>query len=296
MSSVEQIELAWKLYQSHVDTDTIAANLNKHRSTLFRWFRGIKLSGIQEYIRRYKQAKKRKRIKRIDYRVEPLVVQRRKDKTGQCGQKIKHWLKRVHNIVVSLATIYRILGKHFKLHSKWKKWVRRPPLPQAQAPREVIQGDNIDLGELFVHSFIDTYTKEVVSLVVDTLDARQAVQSLEQAMNYFKGSVWIQTDNGAEYKKEFRPTAKKYCQRLRQITPYQKEENGFIESFNRTLRKECVGWRKYQRQDKQKLQAYINAYLEEYHNERYHLSLNLMTPYEFIQSLTTKNQLSKSRI
>ena len=282
MSSVEQIELALKLYNTHVDIDIIASTLGKHRSTLFRWFKGIKLYGIQDYIRRYKKAKQRKRAKRIDFRVEPLIVGRRHDKIGQCGQKIKEWLKRVHGIVVSLATIYRILGKHFKLHSKWKKWTRRPPLPVAQAPREVIQGDNIDLGELFVHSFLDTFTKEVVCTVVDVHDTLEATKALEQAMDHFRGSVWIQTDNGSEYKKEFRPTAKKYCQHLRQITPYQKEENGFIESFNRTLRKECVGWRKYRKQDKEKLQTYIDRWLVEYHTERYHLSLNLMTPQEFI--------------
>lgn len=100
--------------------------------------------------------------------------------------------------------------------------------------------------------------------------------------------VNIQTDNGAEFKGIFRKHAKRYCQRLRQITPYQKEENGYIESFNRTLRRECVGWCKYQIKDKDHLQIRVNEWLDEYHIEKPHLSLDLQTPQEFIHSWTAQ--------
>jgi transposase InsO family protein len=286
MKSVTQIELAWALYQAGVEVSEISVKIAKHRSTVFRWVAGIELYGIREFLKRYKASKTRARSKQIDCRAEALLVERRKIKE-QCGQKLRHWLKKTHGIVVSVATIYRILGKHFKLRSKWKKWVRRPALPRAEGPREVIQIDNIDLGELFIHNFIDTFTREVVSVVVLEKTAEMATKALEEAMDYFGSSVWIQTDNGSEYKKEFRPKANRYCEKLRQITPGQKEENGFVESFNRTLRKECVGWRKYKAHELDKLQAYVDSYLVEYHTERPHLSLNLMTPYEFIQSHLT---------
>lgn len=286
MKSVTQVELAWELYQAGVVVDEISAKIAKHRATVFRWTAGIRLYGIREFLRRYKVAKQRARRKRIDCRAEVLLVERRKAK-DQCGQKLRYWLEKTHGIVISVATIYRILGKHFTLRSKWKKWTRRPVLPKAESPREVIQIDNIDLGELFIHNFIDTFTREVVSVVVLEKTAKSATDALDEAMNYFGGSVWIQTDNGSEYKKGFRPRAKRYCERLRQITPYQKEENGFVESFNRTLRKECVGWRKYKAKELDQLQAYVDSYLVEYHTERPHLSLNLQTPYEFIQSHLT---------
>jgi len=221
MDNIAKIELCWKLYEKQVPAETIASSLKKHRATIFRWIKGIKFHGIMEFIRLYKKAKQRKRQKRIDYRAENLIIARRREKDGVCGQKIVRYLMKFHNIKISVAQTYRILSKHFVL---------------------------------------------------------------EKAFSFFDGSTWLQTDNGSEFKGIFRKHAKRYCQRLGQITPYQKEENGYIESFNRTLRRECVGWCKYQAKDKENLQKRINEWLDEYHMERPHLSLNLQTPKEFVAS------------
>jgi len=288
MDNIAKIELCWKLYNKNVPVDTIGSSLTKHRSTIFRWIKGIKFHGIMEFIRLYKKAKQRKRQKRIDMRAENLIIARRREKDGVCGQKIVWYLKKFHDIRISVAQTYRILGKHFVLRSKWKKWTRRPALPKAKAPREVIQADCVNLGELFAINFIDTFTREAISIVMPRQDSLSATYALEKAFSFFDGTLWLQTDNGAEFKGIFRKTAKRYCQKLRQITPYQKEENGFIESFNRTLRRECVGWCKYQAKDKDNLQIRINKWLDEYHMERPHLSLALQTPKEFVRSLQTQ--------
>ena len=239
---------------------------------------------------KYKAANQRKRIKRIDYRAEGLIISRRKDKE-ECGQKIRWWLDKFHGIIVSVAQIYRILGKHFTLHSKWQKWTRRQPLPKAEASRQVIQGDTVDLGELFAFNFIDIFTKEAITIIQAEITSSAAAYALEKAFTFFGGTVWLQTDNGSEYKSIFRKVAKRYCQHLRQITPYQKEENGFVESFNRTFRKECAGWRYYKLKEKDQLQSYVNKWLDEYHMERPHLSLNLQTPREFVNSLNERRAM-----
>lgn len=36
-----------------------------------------------------------------------------------------------------------------------------------------------------------------------------------------------------------------YCARHRIVRPYKENEQSYIESFNRTLRKECLGWASY---------------------------------------------------
>ena len=295
MDNIAKIQLCWKLYSNNVPAETISSSLEKHRATIFRWIKGIKLYGIMEFIRRYKRAKQRKRQKRIDMRAENLIIARRKEKEGVCGQKIVWYLKKFHNIKISVAQTYRILAKHFVLHGKCVKWTRRPALPRAKAPREVIQADCVNLGELFAINFIDTFTREAISIVTTRQDSLSATYALEKAFDFFDGSIWLQTDNGAEFKSIFRKTAKRYTQKLRQITPYQKEENGFIESFNRTLRRECVGWCKYKTKDKDNLQKRINEWLDEYHMERPHLSLNLQTPQEFVRSLTTQTAERSAR-
>jgi len=60
---------------------------------------------------------------------------------------------------------------------------------------------------------------------------------------------------------------------------------GDIESFNRSLRKECLGWRKYKQSEITSLNQELQDYSIWYHNKRPHMSLNMQTPNKFIQSL-----------
>jgi hypothetical protein len=51
----------------------------------------------------------------------------------------------------------------------------------------------------------------------------------------------IQTDGGSEFKGAFSEVVGNYCDRHRVARPYKKNEQSNIESFNRSLRKECLG-------------------------------------------------------
>lgn len=280
MRTLNQIEVAWKLHLTGMSPDQIASTVSVHRATVYRWIVGINRAGcLRDFLKRYKEAKKRTRKSQLHPNVELLLVQKRKE-TSWCGQKLVWWLREKKGLSVSVAQAYRLLAKHFKLRGAWQKWVRRPPLPKATKPREVIQVDKIDCGELWVHNFIDCFTREVVSVVVETQDSWDAAEALRYAMQYFRHTIWIQTDNGSEYRWFFEKEAKLWSDHQRKIRPGQKEENGFVESFNRTLRRECVGWGKYQKADLPRLQDRINQYLDQYHTERPHLGLNLKTPQE----------------
>ncbi len=51
----------------------------------------------------------------------------------------------------------------------------------------------------------------------------------------------VQTNGGSEFEAEFAVAVWSYCQQHRIARPYKKNEQAYIESFNRTLRKECLG-------------------------------------------------------
>lgn len=89
-----------------------------------------------------------------------------------CGQKIAYFLEREYGVHLSVPKIYGILKEKYVIRSKWKKRVRRGPVPQAQGPREVLQLDTIDFGGLFAFTAIDIYTKEADILVAPALTAR----------------------------------------------------------------------------------------------------------------------------
>ena len=93
----------------------------------------------------------------------------------------------------------------------------------------------------------------------------------------FDGHVEIiQTDGGAEFKGLFSQDVLLFCDRV--ARPYKKNEQAFIESFNRSLRKECLGWTKYKPAQIPHLTLQVEDWLRYYHYERPHISLNMRPP------------------
>ncbi len=88
----------------------------------------------------------------------------------------------------------------------------------------------------------------------------------------------VQTDGGNEFEAEFSVQVWNYCHKHRIARPYKKNEQAHIESFNRTLRKECLGWAKYQPQDEKRLFGQVEAFLDRYHYRRPHLAFDPMRP------------------
>lgn len=104
-------------------------------------------------------------------------------------------------------------------------------------------------------------------------------------MAYFQFSDMLQRDGGHEFKAEWNQQAKNYCNRICTARPYKKNEQSYIESFNRTLRKECLGWIKYKKRDLRAAQQKVDEFLDFYNNRRPHLSLNLQSPKEYLSHL-----------
>lgn len=287
MNSISLIEFAWELHKTGLSVDSISPKVSKNRSTVFRWFASIRIKGIRKFLNDYKKAKKGRRQKR---KTDPLIKSRiyaiRERYRHCCGEKIAYWLKRDYRIKISVSTIYRILGEKYQLRPKLReKNQKRGPVPKASKPREVVQHDTVDFGSLYAFTSIDIFTREA-SVVMETgLEGRHGARALEKQMEYFKFVDLMQRDGGSEFEKEWARKAKNFCHTIRTSRPYRKNEQSYIESFNRTLRKECLGWRNYRRKDQQFIQDKVNQFLEFYNNQRPHLSLNLLAPTEYLSHL-----------
>ena len=88
----------------------------------------------------------------------------------------------------------------------------------------------------------------------------------------------VQTDGGPEFKEEFKENIGRYCDRHRIARPYRKNEQSFVESFNRTVRKECLGWIKYKVDQLQECQSVVESFLRRYHFHRPHMGLGMRPP------------------
>lgn len=278
MHSIPIIQHAWELSKAGITPDEIAIKLGKHRATVYRWLAGIRLKGIQKFLRDYHYAKKGHRHRKTNPMIKARIYAIRKEFRDCCGEKIQYWYHQRFGEAIGVTTIYRILGEKYILRSKYKKNTVRGPVPKADKPRQVIQTDTVDFGELFAFTSIDICTREAWVVIQTSLDAKSGRRALKEQFAYFNFTELLQRDGGPEFKAEWGKAARGFCNRIRTARPYRKNEQSYIESFNRTLRKECLGWTKYKKTDIYRVRQKVLQFLDFYNNRRPHLSLNLATP------------------
>jgi transposase len=281
MKNITKIKIAWNLWRERISIERIAKRIKVHRSTVYRWIPRFRRLGINRTIKYYKNCKKRERKKRkVTGWIKAKVYEIREAKRQCCGEKIKYYLMKEEGINLSVKTIYRILNEKYKLRKKYKKGRKYGEVPKAKGEREVIQTDTVDFGEVYAFNYIDIYTRQAfVDLEVD-LESESGKVSLEEASKVFGRIRLLQSDGGPEYKKAFKKVIKRYADRYRVSRPYKKNEQSFIESFNRSLRKECLGWRKYKRIEIPEMKKRVKDYMKYYNSERPHLGLGMKIPNE----------------
>ena len=259
----------------------IAERLGKHRETIHIWIKNIERYGLLGFLDKYEQAKRGERKRRqIDPIVKRLVWEIREREYYCCGQKIQYFLKLEQDIHLSVPKIYEILAEKYVIRSKWKKNKARGLIPKASMPREVIQMDTIDFGDIYAFTAIDIFTREADILLAPELTARYGSRFLVKSMERRFGQHvhLIQTDGGPEFKADFLMHVHSFCDRHRIARPYRKNEQSYIESFNRTVRKECLGWSKYRVEQLPECIEMVESFLKRYHYHRPHMSLGMKPP------------------
>lgn len=281
MLNVSQITLAWELYTHDVPKSRIAADLGKTRETVHVWIKGIKSHGLMGFLDLYESAKKGHRSPRkANPVVKDWIYQIRDREEECCGQKIQYFLEKEHNLHLGVTKIYEILAEKYQIRSKWKKNKERGPVPHPEGSREVVQMDSMDFGGLFAFTAVDCFSREADILLTPELTSQYGYRFLARSMDRrFDGHVkLIQTDGGSEFKDQFTDHVDEFCDRHRVSRPYKKNEQSFIESFNRTVRKECLGWVSYQPGQLTDATKMIESFLQRYHYHRPHMGLGMKPP------------------
>ena len=272
------ITLSWELYNQGISKSKIAQDLGKNRETVISWIQGIERFGLLSFLDRYENAKKGPREKRrIDPILKRWVWEIREREFDCCGQKIAYFLREEHGAFVSVPKIYEILSEKYLIRSRWHENQERGVIPVAAKAREVVQMDTVDFGGIYAFTGVDIFSKEADILLAPELTAKYGYQFLERSMDRrFNGFVHlVQTDGGPEFKEEFKQNVGRFCDRHRVARPYRKNEQSFIESFNRTVRKECLGWTKYKTENLSQCQQMVESFLRRYHYHRPHMGLGL---------------------
>jgi transposase len=281
--NITKITLAWELYEVGIPKSHIASRIGVQRETVHLWIKDILEYGLIGFLDRYSKAKKGQRIKRqVDPVLKRWVWQIREREMDCCGQKIIYFLDKEYGVKLSLAKVYEILAEKYVIKSKWKHNQARGAVPLAAKPREVIQMDSIDFGGIFAFTAVDIFSKEADVTLAPELTSQYGADFLDTCMQrrFNSHSDLIQADGGHEFKDKFKAKVYNYADRFRISRPYKKNEQSYIESFNRTVRKECLGWSKYKANQIPQLTQLVNQFLDRYHYHRPHLGLGLKPPLE----------------
>jgi transposase InsO family protein len=270
-----------------VSPEQIPVKIGKHRATVYRWIHKIQIKGMQLFLREYKASKKGHRHRKTDAAVKERIYRIREEKRNCCGEKIQYFLKQDFGDEVAVSTIYRILNQKYTLRKRWKNNEKRGTVLKGSKPREVVQVDTVDFGSIYAFTAIDTFTREASVILKKRLDSKSGEEALISQLEFFGKIEAIQRDGGPEFKAHWQAKARSSIRKIRTARPYRKNEQAFIERFNGILRKECLGHLKYAHKDLLQLQRKVQEFLDYYHYERPHLSLNMQTPHQFAMSHLT---------
>jgi len=121
-----------------------------------------------------------------------------------------------------------------------------------------------------------------------------AIIAIENAIVKHKGilpeNLVIRTDNGSQYtSKAFRKSISVLGLKLEHIYYNTPEQNGHIESFHKTLKKEYIWPNDFQ--NYQEAESAIRDAFTDYNQNRIHSALQYLTPYEFISKWKLQQQI-----
>jgi len=144
--------------------------------------------------------------------------------------------------------LYTALGLAVRLKIRRKRTCQfRVPLATATAPNQRLSMDfvteRLDNGRYFrILTMIDQYTRECLDLWPDfTLPGQKVVHCLQRLAQCRRLPLAITVDNGTEFcSRAMDAWAYQTGVKLDFIRPGRPVENGFVESFNVSLRDECL--------------------------------------------------------
>lgn len=281
MGTLTHYEVAWNMSQAGSSMEQITAVVGRHRATIYRWIKRIKRIGIKAFLHNKRTCKHRRPGARTPESTIQRIVDIRND-YGWCGQKIRKELKEKHGITLGLSTVYRWLHQRFtKAVVGVRRYKKHKALVTANGPREVVEHDTVDLGELYAYTAIDIFSKEPSVYIGTDLEMATGARAFAYHNQAYGFTVLHQSDNGSEFQTTFREAVEAVSQH-RYSRPYKKNEQSHIENFNKALRNECFGRLKYTSDQLEEIRLQAKLFTAHYIHDRWHMGLpDLMTPAQF---------------
>ena len=181
-------------------------------------------------------------------------------------------------------------------------------IPEPDAPNRFWESDmsyiwcGID-GWCYCFNVVDVFTRQWLAFILEARATRHeavmAVNNAVAAAGPALPGLTLRVDNGTQYtSRDFRSSMAALGIKLEYIYVNMPEQNGHIESFHKTLKKEYVWPREFA--DLREARRAILGAFDDYNNNRIHSSLGYITPSEFAETWrrqeAEKDRLEGARI
>lgn len=244
----------------------------------------------------------------LEKKIDEIILQRPSYGTRRMAAMLTRVIgksinrKRVQRIYHKLNLTIPSRKKREIIRSKYKN------IKKVDRPNDVWEVDltyvhcGID-GWGYLFNVFDIFTRVWVGYCFDLSAVKEnAIISIENALVSHKEIVvpdndnkdnnnkpTIRADNGSQYTSNaFRKSMSVLGLKLEHIACNTPEQNGHIESFHKTLKKEYI-W-PYDFHTYQEAEAAIRDAFGDYNRDRIHSSLGYLTPYEFISKWKQEHQ------
>jgi len=193
-------------------------------------------------------------------------------------------------VAVSPSTVYRVLKRH-NLLSKWNKPEQKSKKEGFDQPQKPNEHWHMDISYIkiqsvffFLISVLDGYSRSIIHFDVRANMTEYDVELvLEEALEKYPGvKPRLISDNGSQFiSRDFKEfISLKELRHVRTSIRYP-QSNGKIESFHKTIKKECI--RRESFIDLEDARKIIGKYINEYNNERLHSSLYYLSPRDVLE-------------
>jgi putative transposase len=211
-------------------------------------------------------------------------------------RRLEIFLRR-DGIVANHKRIYRVYrAAHLQVRRRKKARVaiaRGFKRPEATQRNEIwaidFVSDTINRRSFRGLSVLDAFTRECVAIDVDySIPSMSVTRALDQCAAERGYPRTIVSDNGSEFtSRHMLHWAAQRKIELHFIDPGKPTQNCYVESFNGSLRDECLNEHAFT--SLSEAREIIEAWRTDYNEVRPHKSLGKKTPEEFAKSLTTRH-------
>lgn len=293
-----------KILESKKSVEAACIHNGVVRNTFYGWCRRFMDAEYDIYALKNKSRRPHKSPNKTSIKVEDELLQLRKDNGNKCGKYIALLYEKTRGKKIAGSTVDSIFSRRGVIQPRKKKapnphtrrYAMKTPLERVQMDSVGLEIDDSNDNKICAITAIDDCSRFIFVDVGHMKGAIEARDALKKFIKEVGKPQLVQTDNGGEFTCKYNSVLND--RRIKEakvsgfeqvlmdekikhhlIRPRTPQLNGKIERFHRTIKRE-LDLQALNGQPFEVIVKVIETWVHWYNYERYHSSINYLTPYE----------------